>query len=178
MQKVVAINLNGRAYHVEEPGYDALVAYLDRAGTTLADNPDRAEILRDLEQAIADKCDRLLGPHKTVVEAAEVDRILAEMGPVDAGDGSAAADGGTAAGAEGAKAAGTSKRLYQIREGAMVSGVCAGIAAYLDVDQLVHAFNPKAEKMPGKLSGSINALAGTRRALDPRVRGGHGHHRQ
>jgi phage shock protein PspC (stress-responsive transcriptional regulator) len=134
MQKVVAINLNGRAYHVEEPGYDALVAYLDRAGTTLADNPDRAEILRDLEQAIADKCDRLLGPHKTVVEAAEVDRILAEMGPVDAGDGSAAADGGTAAGAEGAKAAGTSKRLYQIREGAMVSGVCAGIAAYLDVD--------------------------------------------
>ena len=29
MQKVVAINLNGRAYHVEEPGYEALLAYLE-----------------------------------------------------------------------------------------------------------------------------------------------------
>jgi phage shock protein PspC (stress-responsive transcriptional regulator) len=131
---VVAINLNGRAYHVEEPGYEALVAYLGRAGARLSDNPDRAEILRDLEQAIADKCDRLLGPHKTVVEAAEIDRILAEMGPVDAGDDEAAAVGGSAAGAAGAKTAGAAKRLYQIREGAMISGVCAGVAAYLDVD--------------------------------------------
>ncbi len=139
MQKVVAINLNGRAYHVEEPGYDALVAYLDRAGRQLADNPDRAEILADLEQAIAEKCDRLLGPHKTVVAGADVDGILAEMGPVDAGDGgqpdAAAADGKAAGDAKAdAKAPGARKRLYQIREGAMISGVCAGLAAYFDVD--------------------------------------------
>ena len=128
MQKVVGINLNGRAYHVEEPGYDALVAYLDRAGARLADNPDRAEILADLEQAIAEKCDRLLGPHKTVVAGAEIDRILAEMGPVEAPD----ADGAAATGEKTAKE--KTKRLYQIREGAMVSGVCAGLAAYFDVD--------------------------------------------
>jgi phage shock protein PspC (stress-responsive transcriptional regulator) len=136
MQKVVAINLNGRAYHVEEPGYDALVAYLDRAGTTLAANPDRAEIVGDLEQAIAEKCDRLLGPHKTVVTAAEVDRILTEMGPVETGEAdavaAAAADAADAPPKE-AKAA-AHKRLYQIREGAMISGVCQGIAAYFDVD--------------------------------------------
>jgi len=135
MQKVVGINLNGRAYHVEEPGYDALVAYLDRAGTRLADSPDRTEVLADLEQAIAEKCDRLLGPHKTVVAAGEIDRILAEMGPVDAGDGETAtgaadADAKTAA----RDGAGPARRLYQIREGAMISGVCAGIAAYLNVD--------------------------------------------
>ena len=135
MQKVVALNLNGHAYHVEEPGYDALVAYLDRAGTTLATNPDRAEILADLEQAIAEKCDRLLGAHKTVVAAAEIDRILAEMGPVDTG----AAEGTAAAKDADGKTApkdGTAgpKRLYRIREGAMISGVCAGIAAYLHVD--------------------------------------------
>ena len=135
MQKVVAINLNGRAYHVEEPGYDALVAYLDRAAARLADNPDRAEILADLEQAIAEKCDRLLGPNTTVVAAGEIDRILTEMGPVDAGDGDkegATADTGTKAGASDASA--SPKRLYQIREGAMISGVCTGIAAYLGID--------------------------------------------
>ena len=137
MQKVVAINLNGRAYHVEEPGYDALVAYLDRAGAQLADDPDRAEILADLEQAVAEKCDRLLGPHKTVVEATEIQRILAEMGPVDAGrEDAATADAGEpgAATAGEAKTGAATKRLYQIREGAMISGVCAGIAAYLNID--------------------------------------------
>lgn len=136
MQKVVGINLNGRAYHVEETGYGALVAYLDRAGTQLAGNPDRDEILADLEQAIAEKCDRLLGPHKTVVAAAEVDRILTEMGPVDAGDEKAAAGGSATAGGtqSDAKTAVTSKRLYRIREGAMVGGLCAGVAAYLGVD--------------------------------------------
>ena len=46
------------------------------------DNPDRAEIIADLEQAIADKCRRFLGPHKTVVTAAEVEQIIREMGPV------------------------------------------------------------------------------------------------
>jgi len=136
MQKVVAINLNGRAYQVEEPGYDALVAYLDRAGTRLADNPDRAEILADLEQAIAEKCDRLLGPHKTVVAAAEIDAILTAMGPVDAGDTDTTAAGADAAAGTGTdtKAGPGPKRLYQIREGAMISGVCTGIAAYLDLD--------------------------------------------
>jgi len=139
MQKVVGINLNGRAYHVEEPGYDALVAYLDRARARLADNPDRDEILADFEQAIAEKCDRLLGPHKTVVAAAEIERILKEMGPVDAGD----AEGAAAAGGAGEPPPAaknptpSSKRLYQIREGAMISGVCAGLAAYLDVDVTV-----------------------------------------
>ncbi|HEY2432600.1 MAG TPA: PspC domain-containing protein [Vicinamibacterales bacterium] len=135
MQKVVAINLNGRAYHVEEPGYDALVAYLDRAGARLADNPDRAEILADLEQAIADKCERLLGPHKTVVGSAEIDRILTEMGPVDAGASDTAAAGdAAAAGEKAAGAGGATRRLYQIREGAMISGLCTGLAAYLDID--------------------------------------------
>lgn len=134
MQKVLAINLNGRAYHVEEPGYDALVAYLDRAGARLADNPDRSEILGDLEQAIAEKCDRLLGPHKTVVTDAEIDRILTEMGPVDAGDDDTAAAADSATGKGTAAAAPSPKRLYQIREGAMISGLCAGTAAYLSVD--------------------------------------------
>jgi hypothetical protein len=51
MQKVVSINLNGIAYQIDESGYDALVAYLETAQRQLRDNPDRDEILADLEQA-------------------------------------------------------------------------------------------------------------------------------
>jgi hypothetical protein len=107
MQKVVGINLNGRAYHVEDTGFDALTGYLERAGAQLAGNPDRAEILADLEQAIAEKCERTLGPHKTVVTATEIDRILDEMGPVDAGEG----DGVKA---DESRPAASPKRLYRI----------------------------------------------------------------
>jgi phage shock protein PspC (stress-responsive transcriptional regulator) len=135
MQKVVSISLNGIAYQLEEPGFERLRAYLDSAARRLADSPDRHEVMADLEQAIGEKCARALGPHKTVVNVDEVDRILQEMGPVESPDGKATPEG------EGEKAAFTEgfpppprKRLYQIREGAMWSGLCNGIAAYLNVD--------------------------------------------
>lgn len=141
MQKVIGINLNGVAYQVEERGYQALVAYLDRAQAQLAGNPDCDEILADLEQAIAEKCQACLGPHKTVVTAAEIDRVLVEMGPVDESAGTDDSQGpgrGTGTGADTTGAAGSApRRLYQIREGAMLSGVCNGLGAYFNVDPTI-----------------------------------------
>jgi phage shock protein PspC (stress-responsive transcriptional regulator) len=82
MQKVVIVNLNGIAYHLEERAFAALGAYLARAEAQLRDNPDRTEIVGDLEQAIADKFGRFLGPNKNVVTADDMTTILDEMGPV------------------------------------------------------------------------------------------------
>jgi hypothetical protein len=81
MQKVVNISLNGIAYQLEEPGYNQLRAYLERAESRLKDSPDRAEVMNDLEQAIGEKCARSLSPHKTVVNEAEIAKIIEEMGP-------------------------------------------------------------------------------------------------
>jgi phage shock protein PspC (stress-responsive transcriptional regulator) len=216
MRSVITISLNGNAYQLDTVGYDALRAYLQVAEQRLAGNPDQAEILADLEQAIADKFSRYLGPHKNVVGADEVAEVIREMGPVDGGAGEAAAQAagpgtgsaagvgvgvgagiGTGAGVgagpgaglgggrtyttgeyaeavgenwstegHGPGGAGTSsatgseseqgaragyagattppgaaaapgevpKRLYQIREGAVISGVCKGLAAYLNLD--------------------------------------------
>jgi phage shock protein PspC (stress-responsive transcriptional regulator) len=136
MNTVITVNLNGNAYQLDEQGFESLRAYLDSAEARLASNPDKSEILSDIEQAIADKCRRYLNPHKSVVVAAELDRILAEMGPVES------EAGGTATGPEvQRKAAGdpqsrtdAPRRLYQVREGAMISGVCNGFAAYFNVD--------------------------------------------
>jgi phage shock protein PspC (stress-responsive transcriptional regulator) len=192
MRTVITISLNGNAYQLDAVGYEALRAYLHVAEQRLAGNPDQTEILADLEQAIADKCRRYLGPHKNVVGSDEVAEVLREMGPVDGGTGESAQDaagsmGGGAMGAEGLyagaaastgagqngapgntsagdvagahrEAAGGStgggvgagpsaadggtggasgdapRRLYQIREGAVFSGVCKGLAAYLNID--------------------------------------------
>ena len=138
MNTVIIINLNGNAFHLEEPGFQSLRAYLDHAQAQLKDNPDKAEIMADLEQAIADKCAHFLRPHKNVLSAAEIDEVLREMGPVqgeNAADAAAAASAPPNAEAKsGGASAGAPKRLYQIREGAMLSGVCTGLAAYFSID--------------------------------------------
>jgi phage shock protein PspC (stress-responsive transcriptional regulator) len=142
MNKVITINLNGVAYQLEEGGYDALRAYLDNAARRLEGNPDKDEIITDIEQAIADKFRALLVAYKTVVNTKEVTGVLAEMGPVE--DGSAgAAPGAQAAAGQGAPNAGHTsatpesggaKPLYRIREGAMIAGVCNGLATYTNID--------------------------------------------
>jgi phage shock protein PspC (stress-responsive transcriptional regulator) len=136
MQKVISINLNGNAYQFEESGYDVLQEYLARAERELKDNPDRAEIMADLEQAIADKCQKYFGPNKSVVAAAEAAQIVAEMGPVTAGPASESAeqDSGAKQGAGAASVPPQPKRLYRILDGAMFAGVCTGLAAYFQID--------------------------------------------
>jgi len=142
MNKVIIINLNGNAYQLEEAGYEALRAYLDTAAGRLAGNPDRDEIIADIEQAIADKFRALMGASKTVVSAREVEGVIAEMGPVeDASDGPAAGAKGAGEAAQAAPGAGAApgpaRRLYRIHDGAMLAGVCNGLAAYFNIDAAI-----------------------------------------
>ena len=133
MNKVIIINLNGTAYQLDEGGYEALKVYLEQAEARLAGNPDKLEIIKDLEQAVADKCLRYLGRGKTVVSTAEVEQILREVGPVDGGH----SVGAGPAASDGPRYDVPPRRLYQIREGAMISGVCNGIAASLNIDPTI-----------------------------------------
>jgi phage shock protein PspC (stress-responsive transcriptional regulator) len=148
MNKVITINLGGNAYQLEEGGYDVLRAYLETAAARLKNNPDRDEILLDIERAIAEKFRALLASHKNVVEAKEVNAVIAEMGPVETegsapSSGQAASGAGSAGHAGGTKAAGEErsgasgglpKRLYRITEGGMLAGVCNGLGAYFNLD--------------------------------------------
>jgi phage shock protein PspC (stress-responsive transcriptional regulator) len=135
MNKITSIQLNGRAYQIDDSGFEALRAYLDSAAAALSADPDRAEIVRDLEQAVAEKCDRTLNAYKNVVTAAEVAAIIAEMGPVAGAEKTE----NTAENANGANATDIKrpKKLYKIREGAFLFGVCNGIAAYFDIDPII-----------------------------------------
>ena len=142
MNKVITIHLHGTAFQLEEGGYDALRAYLDQAARQLEPNPDRAEILADIEQAIGEKFRALLNASRNVVLTAEVEAVIAEMGPVDDGSGSATeaktgttpASGPSPAPAAGSGPSGPPKRLYRIFNGAMIFGICNGLAAYLGID--------------------------------------------
>jgi phage shock protein PspC (stress-responsive transcriptional regulator) len=148
MNKVTTINLNGRAYQLEEGGEQVLRRYLETAAAKLAGNPDKDEIMADFEQAIADKFDQKLNGHKNVVTEREIEEIIAAMGPVDAAGAEAEAEANAGAGYGTGAASGSSnpdgksstgnpgapKRLYRIPGGEWIMGVCNGLAAYFNVD--------------------------------------------
>lgn len=149
MNKVITVNLNGNAYQLEENGYEALRAYLQSAAATLASNPDKDEIIADIEQAIADKFRVLLSAYKTVVTAREVEAAISEMGAVNDGTESegtastppgagstagAASDQPPSADESASTSTGQTRRLYRLHEGAMIAGVCNGISAYIGID--------------------------------------------
>jgi phage shock protein PspC (stress-responsive transcriptional regulator) len=145
MNKVVTVNLAGSAWQLEEEAYVALQSYLDDASARLASNPDKEEILRDFESAIADLCAERVSGHKNVIELAEMESILAHIGVVEADVDGAPED---AAGASGDidpnaetvvtdASAKPAKRLYRVRDKEMIAGVCSGMAAYFNVDVTV-----------------------------------------
>jgi len=126
MQKVIQISLGGHTvmFQLEEDAYSALQSYLERARTRLKSDPDRDEVLRDLEQSIGDKLVSLLRSENRVINRREVDAVLEQVGTVDAGS---------------AEAAGPNtrherpRRLCRIQEGQWLAGVCQGLAAYSSI---------------------------------------------
>jgi phage shock protein PspC (stress-responsive transcriptional regulator) len=143
MNIVINVNLNGNAFQLEKNGYDALHAYLENAARQLEGNPDQTEIMADIERAIADKFRALLNAFKTVIVSSEVDAVIAEMGPVQGGEttgeGTPAAGptGPAASTATGSAATPGVKRLFRVNQGAMIAGVCNGLAAYFNIDVTV-----------------------------------------
>jgi phage shock protein PspC (stress-responsive transcriptional regulator) len=126
MQRIsVTARLNRSTLQFEEAAYARLASYLDEAARTLAGNPDQAEILADLEQAIADRCSNRLQSNPSVVTLAELEPALEEIGSVQV-------PGAAPAPEQLARPA--TRPLQQVSEGALISGVCQGLARYLGLD--------------------------------------------
>ena len=126
MQRIsITATLNQSTVQFEEAAFLRLERYLTDASRKLEDNPDKAEILADLEQAVADQCRKRMRPDQAVVTLVELDAALEEIGTVEVPG-----------------AAGTTEHtprhdvrpLLQVSEGAWISGVCKGLARYLRVD--------------------------------------------
>lgn len=126
MQRIsVTARLNRSTLQFEEAAYARLASYLDEAARTLAGNPDQAEIVADLEQAIADKCSGRMTSGQTVVTLAELEPTLEEIGSVQVPGAAPAPD---------QPARPATRPLQQVSEGALISGVCQGLGRYLGVD--------------------------------------------
>jgi phage shock protein PspC (stress-responsive transcriptional regulator) len=121
MQRISStVRLNRSTLQFEEAALTRLAQYLEESASLLEGDPDPQEILSDLEQAVADQCARRLPSDRSIVTLAELEPSLAEIGSVQV-PGSAP---------PGRTASPAARPLEQISEGAMISGVCIGLARY------------------------------------------------
>ena len=127
MDKTILIRLGGHPtkYPLDEAAYDRLSDYLDRAARRLQDDPDRAEVLADLERSVGERLAAAVGAEDRSITASEIDGILEAIGAVDTG---------TEPAPEPDDAKPRKRRLMRIRQGQEVAGVCTGIAAYSELD--------------------------------------------
>ncbi len=127
MHKVINIDLVGSAnpYRLHEDAYDALDRYLDHARSRLADDPDQAEVMSDLERSIGAKLTDRLGSDDRILTVGDISVVLDEVGSVGADDGQPAAVIADRP---------RRRRLHRIREGQQIAGVCTGLAAYSEID--------------------------------------------
>ena len=126
MQRLsVTARLNRSSLQFEEAAYARLESYLAEAARTLDGNPDQQEILGDLEQAVADQCARRMRPEQGPVTLAELEPALEEIGSVQVPGVSTASDQASRA---------ATRPLQQVSEGAVISGVCQGLARYFGLN--------------------------------------------
>ena len=126
------ITLTGHAqpFRLDEAAHARLSRYLDRAARRLQADPDREEIVADLERSVGDRLAALPGVADRIVTGTEIDGILDDVGAVDTGgDAPGSGSGGWAD----PDAAAPKRRLVRIKEGQEIAGVCTGIAAYTEI---------------------------------------------
>ncbi|HET9818433.1 MAG TPA: PspC domain-containing protein [Rhodanobacteraceae bacterium] len=126
MQTVTHVSLSGHStpFQLDEDGYQSLRSYFERARSRLKRDPDRDEVLRDLEQSIGEKFVALLRGRDRIIAGHDVDSVLVQVGKVDL-------DIGTSPSREAQSF--RPRRLCRILEGKWISGVCVGLAVYSSI---------------------------------------------
>ena len=125
----VTVSLNRSVLQFDEAAYARLEQYLAESASLLDGDPDPQEILNDLEQAVADQCTRRMAAGQTIVTLAQLEPALGEIGAVQVPNGGPAPE--PSAHDAGRDAA---RPLRQVSEGAVISGVCQGLARYFALD--------------------------------------------
>ena len=156
MKKVVNVSVGGRSFSLDEDAYARLTAYFDHFRARLDRDTQSAkeEVMADLENRIAELFDQGTGGASyRVVNLALVTKVVEQLGMPDGSKEPETAEfragnHGQSAGADeeypksgpgvdftynGAQ--GTSRRrLFRDLDNKTIGGVCAGLAAFLNVD--------------------------------------------
>ncbi|AWW30124.1 hypothetical protein DN752_08310 [Echinicola strongylocentroti] len=153
MKKTISINISGILFHIEEDGYDHLKKYLESINKHFSHYEDNQEIIKDIENRIAEIFLSNLKNNKQVITAENVDRLIEKMGTI--ADFKAVEEEKPAAAEQSQEEPDNSdsefykyitpphedagkgyKKLTRLERSKILGGVCAGLAHYLAIDPL------------------------------------------
>lgn len=134
MKKTTSIGLSNQNFILEEDAYQKLDEYLTEIKKYFEENPDKAEIIEDIENSIAQKFYSRLNNNKQIINLKEVDDVIKSLGSI--------ADFSEAEGGkkytspkepESVKTPGK-KKLFRDTDNKIIAGVCSGLGAYFGCD--------------------------------------------
>ena len=133
MNKTVSIHLQGVPFIFEEQAYDRLNQYLLRLREVLQKEEGSDEIIQDVELRMVELLQQHLTPFRQVVELSIIEQIISKLGqPEDFTEETSSSNG-----VPNETEVQTEKRLFRDGDRAMIGGVCAGVAAYFNVDVVI-----------------------------------------
>ena len=128
MKITVSINLGGYSFNIDEDAYAELKMYLKNLELHFAGEESSSEILSDIETRMAEIFRTKLTNFKQVINIDDVHQVISVLGsPEDISDN----DGPTAR--EKFSSPGY-HRMYRDTDHRVIGGVCAGMAAYWDIE--------------------------------------------
>jgi len=134
MEKTIIINIGNTIIHIEESAYELLKAYLNEVKQHFSNHADDLEIVTDIENRIAELlAEQLAEQKKQVVDAADVNSVVAQMGRVQDFDSAEENEEEPIINA-GYQHQYTEKKLYRDMDDRVVAGVCSGIAHYINTE--------------------------------------------
>src|ERR1700748_2094911 len=135
MNKTIIININGIVFHIEEDAYDVLKSYMTDVKRHFLNSADSLEITSDIENRIAEMfSDVLTRDNKQVIVEQDVNAVIQQMGRVE--DFDEVYDDGKNPAAGAYTYTTNERRLFRDPDDHLVSGVCAGIANYFNIQPL------------------------------------------
>jgi phage shock protein PspC (stress-responsive transcriptional regulator) len=132
MNKTIIININGTVFHIEEDAYEVLKNYMTDVKRHFADAEDSLEITTDIENRIAEMFTEILNAEaKQVIITADVNTVITQMGTVEDFETSAADPDNIYTTHQNFTG---NRKLFRDPDDHLISGVCAGIGNYFDID--------------------------------------------
>lgn len=128
MKITVSINLGGYSFNIDEDAYAELKMYLRNLELHFAGEESSSEILSDIETRMAELFRTKLTSYKQVIDIKDVQQVIAILGtPEDISDneGPSIRDKFSSPGYH---------RMYRDTDHRVIGGVCAGIAAYWNIE--------------------------------------------
>jgi len=128
MKITLSVNLGGYSFNIDEDAYSELKRYLKNLEIHFAGEESSSEILSDIESRMAELFRTKLTTYKQVITIEDVNNAISVLGtPEDISndEGTSARDKFSSPGYH---------RMYRDPDHRMIGGVCAGMAAYWNMD--------------------------------------------